>query len=298
LPNDKHHLSLTTQTEEKVTNLIEVALKLKDSPAFLIYQTKPVVFVNDSLHFSPGWSEEEMHYLAQSVLRFYCQEYNCEPKIALGKISQNWGVKIADLAGMKRYYPQSADAFHNPQNKIEQDWSRGFKYAMAQFWKKIQAGVEEQNGDIFWIGDCTSERGEISDGASVQLFNATFMPSSTLACSYATNKTLSLWEDQTKFLFNSSVDHHAATITTIIPYYNNRQIKPGGEIRFPLAVDGELSYDLLWGIALQHNPNIVLIASWNNYYESSCIEPTIEFDELFLYRTKYWATKFKALPKV
>ncbi len=301
LPNNRHYLSLTTQTEEKVINLIDVALKLKDSPAFLIYQMKPVVFLNGSLHFSPGWSEEEIHYLAQSVLGFYCQEYDCEPNIALEKISQNWGAKIADIADMKRYYPQSPDAFHSPQNKIEQDWSAGFKYTKAQFWGEIQAEVEEQNGDIFWVGDCTSERGEIGGDAvetSLQLFDATFMPSSSPACSYAADKTLNSWENQTRFLFDSSSRHHAATIATTIPYYNNRKVNPEGRGEVPLRIDGELSYDLLWRIALQHNPNIVLIASWNNYYENSCIEPTIEFDELFLHRTKYWATKFKTLPKV
>ena len=31
----------------------------------------------------------------------------------------------------------------------------------------------------------------------------------------------------------------------------------------------------------------------NNYYESSCIEPTVEFGKQFLDRTEYWAGTFK-----
>jgi hypothetical protein len=298
VPVEQRYLSFTKETREKITSLIDVALKLNDSPAFLVYEAKPVVFLNGNLPFSPGWSEKEIHYLAQLVLKLYCQEYSCEPKVAWDRISENWGTKIANLEDMGRYYPQSLDAFHSPQNRIEQDWAHGLKIGQAQFWREIQAEIEQENGDAFWIGDYTCEQSEIEGDMleiSLQLFDAIFMPSPSPAWSYTGDdeEALSLWENQTRLLFDRSKGYNAPIIATTMPYYNDRKIKPEGGAEIPLRIKEELSYGLFWEIALQERPNIVLIDSWNNYYNSSCIEPTVEFGELFLDQTKYWTTKFK-----
>jgi hypothetical protein len=300
VPIEQKYFSFSTESREKITSLIDVALKLKDSPAFLVYETRPVIFLNGSLHFSPGWSEEEIHYLTQSVVGFYCQEYSCEQKVALEKISENWGTKIANLEDMKRYYPKLLDTFYNPRNRIEQDWAQGLKYGQVQFWRGIQTEVEQKNSDAFWISAYICEQSEIEGDVlevPLQLFDAIFIPFPSPTCSYTGDDegALSLWEKQTKLLFDWSKGYNAPTIATTMPYYNSRKIEPEEGVEIPLRIKGELSYSLFWEIALQNRPNIVLIDSWNNYYKGSCIEPTVEFGELFLNQTKYWATKFKNL---
>ncbi len=287
-------LSLTSETKAKIIDMIDSALQLKDSSAFLTYDKKPVVFLNDTFHFYPGWEREDMQYLAHSVVELYKREYNCGEITAMEKISQNWGRTITSLEDMTFYfYPRSTRAFYESQNQVEQDWADGFEYGWQQFWKDIQDEVESRHGDIFWIGDYGGGwQPGIDDplDTAYQIFDAVFLCPSSLAQSNAVNseEALTYWESRISLLSERSNNYRAPAIATTMPSYSQSWIN------IPVKIDDGLSYDYLWEIALSNKPEIVLIASWNNYYEDSCIEPTTQFGRQFIDRTEYWVSLFKA----
>jgi hypothetical protein len=89
-------------------------------------------------------------------------------------------------------------------------------------------------------------------------------------------------------------ERYKPIITTTMPSYTEQKLIPAESLNIPVKIGEKLTYNLLWEIALDCNPNIVLTASWNNYYEGSSIEPTIQLGNLFLEKTEYWASIFKA----
>lgn len=54
-------------------------------------------------------------------------------------------------------------------------------------------------------------------------------------------------------------------------------------------------YDLSWKVALNHNPDIVSIATWNDWNEGSVIEPSVEFGFKRLEQTRKYIQKLKSL---
>jgi hypothetical protein len=281
--------------------MIEVTLRIKNSPAFLTYEKKPVVFLNGTFDFYPGWSVEEKQYLARSVVEFYKQKYECSEEAAMEKISENWGKEIASLEDMIFYfYPKSTRAFYNPQDNIEQDWSNGLNYGWEQFWEDIQSEIEREQGDVFWLSNYGGLWQPIIEEDTVdvlgQIFDSTYLRSSYIIQSPAfdSDQVLGYWENRIRSLSNLGDEYKAPIIASTMPSHSEQGVGSEGSIEIPVKTGMRLSYDLFWEIALDSHPNIVLIDSWNNYYESSCIEPTVEFGDLFLERTEYWSSMFKA----
>lgn len=77
---------------------------------------------------------------------------------------------------------------------------------------------------------------------------------------------------------------------TVVPGYDDTKIRKPG-----LAV-GRMNrklYETQWEEALAANPHWVLITSWNEWYEGSEIEPSIEFGHEYLRLTAQFARQFK-----
>ncbi|MCS7252652.1 MAG: hypothetical protein RMK18_02350 [Armatimonadota bacterium] len=81
---------------------------------------------------------------------------------------------------------------------------------------------------------------------------------------------------------------------TIIPGYDDSKLdrpKP----RPITERHGGMTYRVMWEEAISANPDWVIITSWNEWFEGSEIEPSIEHGERELKTTAEYAPKFKAL---
>ncbi len=77
---------------------------------------------------------------------------------------------------------------------------------------------------------------------------------------------------------------------TVIPGYDDTKIRqPGLKVE---RFDGEL-YRAQWEEAIEANPDWVLVTSWNEWYEGSDIEPSVEFGEQYLKLTAQYSRRFK-----
>ncbi len=100
------------------------------------------------------------------------------------------------------------------------------------------------------------------------------------------------WARQTYPAWVKTADAQGRISTiTVIPGYDDTKIRKPG-----LRCDrlGGTLYEVQWEEAIAADPHWILITSWNEWYEGSEIEPSVEFGEASLRQTARYAAKFKA----
>ena len=204
------------ETKQRMLTRIQVALSRSDSPSYLRFEGKPVVFIHNSPYFP-----------------------------------------IDEEIGMD-----------------------------SEFWMDIQSEVEEEHGDIYWIMDVVGED-EINEPDG---FDTGFLlPSTAWPSAMEVSQAIEEWNSKTRQLLEND---QSVSVATVIPYYNDRAINPVGK-EIPAEIDGVSTYDRLWRDAIDEDTDIVLIFSWNEYFESSCIETSQEFGDVFIGSTNEWTHEFK-----
>ncbi len=78
---------------------------------------------------------------------------------------------------------------------------------------------------------------------------------------------------------------------TVLPGYDDRKIRKPG-LLYPRG-NGS-TYDHTWRAALSCEPDWILVCTWNEWYEGTEIEPSIEFGKDYLYQTAQYARAWKA----
>lgn len=79
-------------------------------------------------------------------------------------------------------------------------------------------------------------------------------------------------------------------VMDIAPGYDDTYIRRPG---FTVDREGGKLYEKLWELALDLNPDMVIITSWNEWHEATEIEPSVEEGIKYLELTKKWAFLWK-----
>jgi hypothetical protein len=74
-----------------------------------------------------------------------------------------------------------------------------------------------------------------------------------------------------------------------MPAFDDRRLR--GQLGFRIAprLDGVATYDRTWQVALDNRADYVLVTSWNEFFEGTAIEPTVEDGHTYLDATRRWA---------
>jgi hypothetical protein len=81
---------------------------------------------------------------------------------------------------------------------------------------------------------------------------------------------------------------------TVIPGFDDHRVRNPSFV-VSRDRDGERTYDFMWrDVALPSRPDWVLITSFNEWHEGSEIEPSVEYGDEFLTRTRAWARYARA----
>ncbi len=156
-------------------------------------------------------------------------------------------------------------------------------------WANIFSQVRAEFGPCYFVGDILpnhykDELAQVWDGLHI------YNPTSTIE--YQRMLTGSTGWDvshvyegigQTAHLYNKL---YAATV---IPGYDDTVIRDPGIV---IQRNGLETYDTLWISAINASADWVLITSFNEWHEGTEIEPSLEYSDLFLNRTKYWTNIF------
>lgn len=76
---------------------------------------------------------------------------------------------------------------------------------------------------------------------------------------------------------------------TVIPGYKDTQIREPG---LDAKRHGGRTYHTLWQEAIEAKPDWVLITTWNEWYEGSTIETSVEYGDKYLELTDHYASEF------
>ena len=77
----------------------------------------------------------------------------------------------------------------------------------------------------------------------------------------------------------------------VAPGFDDRAVRQHGTV---VPRDGGATYDRTWRAALAADPAWILVASWNEWHESSEIERSREHGTRYLEATRAWADRFRA----
>ncbi len=135
------------------------------------------------------------------------------------------------------------------------------------------------------IGDDTSR-------AAARIFDGIHTYNPVGAMKDKSLQELRQWARKSYGVWGANADAFGRISTvTVVPGYDDTKIRKPG-----LAVDrmDRQLYQIQWEEALAANPHWVLVTSWNEWYEGSEIEPSIEFGDKYLRLTGQFAARFKA----
>jgi hypothetical protein len=74
----------------------------------------------------------------------------------------------------------------------------------------------------------------------------------------------------------------------VIPGFDDRKVR-NPSFWVSRAHGDQLTYDEFWQLSLRSRPDWVLITSFNEWHEGTEIEPSSEYGDRFLERTRHWA---------
>lgn len=148
-------------------------------------------------------------------------------------------------------------------------------------WKAIRKDLKDKGYDLFFVGDSL-------DPAYVECMDAlhTYNP-----IGYTT-RGIDLGP-----LYKKAADalHQAGKIfvATVTPGFDHDKVRwPAGERLLEPRRNGGY-YIESWNTALSCNPNWIFVTSWNEWYEASQIEPSVEYGHDYITLTMQQVRRFK-----
>ncbi|GAC1362639.1 MAG: hypothetical protein NVSMB42_22310 [Herpetosiphon sp.] len=159
--------------------------------------------------------------------------------------------------------------FWNPQS-----------YGSVDAWRALQARVDPGHA-WYWIGEGV-------DFSYLDVFDANYYFDITWAAnpgdalnSYGNRLTA----------YNRAHGSHHPFVATVMPGYNDIAVRNG---RVRDRANGDY-YRRSWQAAIDHNPGMVIITSWNEWYEGTQIEPGRSYGNLYLDITRDSAANFQSI---
>jgi dolichol-phosphate mannosyltransferase len=173
--------------------------------------------------------------------------------------------------------------------------TRDLNRTFAGFWFSVRETLEKEHGPLFLVAGLTGEQSRFNPAPDILTtgpFDSIFLYSP--AFSWAANKNASMAENlnrwDTRQANLSGLDRSLGfpVVLSVMPAYDDTVLRRGGFAVSP-EFEGRLVYDRLWENALGHGPTIVAVTTWNEFFEGTAIEPSAQYGDLYLERTRHWS---------
>ncbi len=291
----------SVEAQKQLSKIIESSLVNQlQNKALLKIDGKPVVFIYDGHWFFPSWDYEFKELLIHRIIEKY-KEKNQDPFKA---ISEQWGAFINSEDEMINYYPQDIVLF-SKQTPSAKDYRQAFLSEYEDFWKKIRYLVEKEVGPIYLLSTyAQSVPGKdvfvIKTDSFLELnaFDNEFFYS--LSNTWANwryvathQQIMDVWKKQEKEQAKRSRVADRLAILTVTPTYRDIIVRGKLGFEIPQKIDDKSVYDWTWETAIKNEADYILIATWNEFFEGTAIEPSKEYGDYYLQETKRWIKEFK-----
>ena len=267
--------------------IAEFVVDLEDQleqPSTLRLDGRPVVMFYDSYVSSFSFHPEDMRSLANVL-------WETVPVAELRDAFGDEGIEGPD--DLLRHYPTLASGFYD-QGPASL-WRRAHLADHVRFWDALRSGLEARTGPLFLVsGDAMNERAGFEAStvkalAGLQAFDGSFVYSPSFTWGNQPKApfedTFALWEDRNLWLAAFGRSQDALTSTGVAPAYDDTvNRKTGFQIpAFPPG--GETFYDRSWTSVTRQGITLPAIATFNEFFEGSSIEPSKEYGDQFLVGT-------------
>jgi hypothetical protein len=165
----------------------------------------------------------------------------------------------------------------------------------AGFWFSIRLSLEARHGPLFLVAGLTGEPSPVNPTPSLVTaapFDSLFLYSPAFAWAAhkkeATAANLARWEGRERNMTELDIEAGLPIILSVMPSYDDTVLRSNG-FTIPSFVEGGLMYDRLWDRALARGPAIVAVTSWNEFFEGTAIEPSVQYGDLYIESTHRWS---------
>lgn len=255
---------------------------------------RPVVMFYDSYVSAVGYHEEDQRALAQVVVDAYGFE-------ALQTIYEDPHLDtVDDLIGR---YPPTYKSFFLGNHYV---WREAHLLMHERFWTELRTDLEAELGPLHLVsGDAFNERAGFESGTvksilDLGLFDSSFIYSPSFTWGVNQDQpfdvVFDMWENRNIWMDAFARGLGRGSVVGIAPAYDDTVNRPEIGFVIPPVVDGVDFYDRSWQSVTRHRPSVVAIATFNEFFEGSGIEPSIEFGDRWLHNTSMHAERFAALP--
>ncbi len=258
-----------------------------DEPSTLRLDGRPVVMFYDSYVSSMGFADEDRRNLAATLL-------DVVPIEELRAAFEDPDMP-ATVDGVLRHHPTIRTGFYDPGSAAL--WRRAHLEEHKRFWVALRAELEAELGPLYLVsGDALNERAGFDAGTvkalvGLEVFDASFIYSPSFTWGNQPkapfNDTFALWEDRNHWLTSFARTAGAGSSFGIAPAYDDTVNRPRGFVipAFPFGEGGPSFYDLSWASARAEPPTLPAVATFNEFFEGSSIEPSAEYGDRFLRQT-------------
>jgi hypothetical protein len=278
----KDGLVLDDRTADGVEALASKAIEpFRSAPAAYRPDGKLAVFLYDAYFTILPWRPPFTDRLLHHVIEIAAHEPNPPARADLeGSVPVSFAAMLQDT----RWGPL---------------WRRGYVNAYREFWKSIRARLEERFGPLYivsgesWNPGAPFHRGAQTALEDEALFDATFIYGPSFV--WVLHKGDSYERNWQRWVVRNVLQAQYArgvgqrVVGTACPSYDDRAARRKIGFQIPSAGPRGSTYDLTWQLALDVRPDLVLVTSWNEFFEGSAIEPTKEYGESLLHRTREWS---------
>jgi len=199
--------------------------------------------------------------------------------------------------------------------RLAAPWREAHFVLHREWWQELRAALEKEIGPVFLVsGDAWNEQagfyaGTIKNIENLEVFDGSFIYSPSFAWGVQPrdagnvhyDQYFTLWTYRNLWLtsFANGMDRYSSF--GIAPAYDDTHLvarnNPSRNISFsiPSQHNGTLTYDRSWQSVLRAPPTLSIVATFNEFFEGSAIEPSREYGSTFLNATATYHDRLGAL---
>lgn len=256
-------------------------------PSTLRLDGKPVVMFYDSYVSGASFHDEDKRALAATLLGM----------VPIEELRAQFDdpTMPATVDGLLRHHPTLLAGFYDPGAAAL--WRQAHLQMHREFWVTLRAELEAQLGPLYLVsGDSFNERagydaGTVKSIVGLEVFDAAFIYSPSFTWGNQPkapfNDTFALWEDRNHWLTAFARTAGAGSSFGVAPAYDDTvNRKHGFKIpAFPHGAAAPSFYDLGWASTIDEPPSLVGVATFNEWFEGSSVEDSVEYGDRFLRET-------------
>lgn len=281
---------------------------------------RAVIFFYDSYVSGFGHQHQERIALAEALLDLKTIE-------ELRTVFNDAALEPTVESLLHKYPPYRNDTFYNEYNfdnhngtipnlpsrtlNLAAPWREAHFHLNERWWDQLREALEHELGPVFLVsGDAWNEQagfyaGIVKDIENLHVFDGSFIysPSFTWGVqprdpeNVRYDEYFALWTYRNLWLTTFANGLGSYSSFGVAPAYDDVPKRPTIGFRIPPEHNGTSTYDRSWEATLDAPPSLAILATFNEFFEGSSVEPSLEYGDRFLNDTLAYGHRLAGLDR-